>query len=264
MAKGRPNDGKNTPKGASKGTPRANKPNVVKSSVGARKMGPFYVLLGIVVVGFGAFIASQMGKKDAPVTMIDPNIQLPKAEGYVLGNPAAPLQVLEFADFECPACGQFATITEPDVRKRLVETGKISIRFLDYPLSIHRNTWPASHAAACANEQGKFWEMHDALFENQDRWNGQATSRPKGVFSELGKAIGLDMAKWESCYDAQKYRLNIAANLKEGEQRLVTQTPSFVIGDKLIPGSLSFDSFKSYVDSATPAIVKADSAAKKD
>jgi protein-disulfide isomerase len=262
MAKGRPNDPKNTPKGASKNAPKAGKPNVVKSSVGGRKMGPFYALLGLVVVGFGAFIASQASKKEATATTIDPNVPLPKAVGYVLGDSSAPVQVLEFADFECPACAQFATITEPDVRKRLIETGKASIRFLDYPLPMHRNTWPASNAAACANEQGKFWEMHDALFENQDRWNGEATSRPKGVFSDLGKSIGLDMAKWEKCYDDQKYRLNIVAHQKEAERRLVSQTPTFIIGDKLIPGAQSFDSFKAYVEAATPA-AKPDSAAKK-
>jgi protein-disulfide isomerase len=222
----------------------------------------FYGLLILVAAVGGIFIAYQMSRPRDTVKAVDPNTPLPKAEGYVLGNPNAPLQVIEFADFECPACANFATITEPDVRKRLVETGKISIRFIDYPLPIHRNTWFASNAAACANEQGKFWEMHDGLFENQDRWGGVATSRPKGELKNVAQAVGLDVGKWESCFDEKKYNLNIVANQKEGERRLVSETPTFIIGGKMLPGSLSFDTFRAYVDSALAALPPAADSAK--
>jgi protein-disulfide isomerase len=156
------------------------------------------------------------------------------------------------------------------VRTRLIETGEISYRFFDLPLESHRNTWSASNAAACANEQGKFWEMHDKIFENQDKWSGEATSRPKSVLQDLAKEIGLDVGKWESCFDEQKYLREIQANRAEGERRMVQSTPTFVIGSKMIPGSISFDKFKAYVDSAkaeagiAPAAAPAapDSAAK--
>jgi protein-disulfide isomerase len=184
------------------------------------------------------------------VVMIDPNTPLPEAEGYLLGDPNAPVQVLEFADFECPACGSFTTLTEPDVRKRLVETGQISFRFLDFPLSMHRNSWDASMAAACANEQGKFWEMHDQIFANQDRWATQVTNRPRAVFTPLAQSIGLDMAKWNQCYDEQRYKQQIAANLREGERRRVGSTPTFVIGSRMIGDAMGWDEFKAYVDSA--------------
>jgi protein-disulfide isomerase len=236
-------------KPAAKGTPSGGKPSVVRPT--KNKNQNFYALLGLVALVGAVFIGYQMTRpKAVPVTAIDPNTPLPKAEGYVLGNSNAPVPVIEFADFECPAFGNFATITEPDVRKRLVETGQISLRFIDFPLSMHQNTWQASNAAACANEQGKFWEMHDQIFANQDRWNGIATTRPKGELQRLAKAVGLDEGKWESCYDAQKYKLNITANQKEGERRGVGQTPTFIIGSKMLPGSLSFDSFKAYVDTA--------------
>jgi protein-disulfide isomerase len=212
---------------------------------------PFYVLLGLIAAAAVIFIGWQMSQsKSMGVVTIDPNTPLPDASGYLLGNASAPVKILEFADFECPACGSFATLTEPDVRKRLVETGQVSFRFLDFPLPIHRNTWDASMAAACANEQGKFWEMHDQIFATQDQWNGETTNRPKAVFTRLVKALQLNESQWDECYDSQKYKLNIAANQREGDRRLVQSTPTFIIGDKLIPGALGFDQLKQYVDSA--------------
>ena len=224
---------------------------VVKKQ-GAKGQGRFYAMLGLVAAVVGIFILYQVTKPAAApeALKVDPAIPLPKGEGYLLGKADAPVQVLEFADFECPACGQFYVLTEPDVRQRLVETGEVSYRFLDFPLPMHRNTLPASNAAACANEQGKFWEMHDRIFAGQDEWSGPATSRPKGVLKGYAEAIGLDVAKWESCFDEEKYRLNILANKAEGEKRLVSSTPTFVIGSRMVAGSISFDKFKAYVDSA--------------
>ena len=212
---------------------------------------PFYAVLGVIALAAVVFIGWQMSQpKSSGVITIDPNIPLPDAAGYLMGSPTAPVQILEFADFECPACGSFANLTEPDVRKRLIETGQASIRFMDFPLAIHRNTWDASLAAACANEQGKFWEMHDQIFATQDQWNGEVTKRPKAIFSKLVKALALDESQWNACYDSQKYKLNIAATQREGERRLVQSTPTFVIGDKLLPGALGFDQIRAYVDSA--------------
>lgn len=222
-----------------------------RAPVRAPDRRPFYLLLGVIAVAAVLFIGWQMSQsRSSGVITIDPDIPLPDASGYLMGSQTAPVQILEFADFECPACGSFANLTEPDVRKRLVETGQASFRFMDFPLPIHRNTWDASMAAACANEQGRFWEMHDQIFLTQDQWNGEVTNRPKAVFSRLARAIGLNESQWDDCYDSQKYKLNIAANMREGERRLVQSTPTFVIGDKMIPGALGFDQLKAYVDSA--------------
>jgi protein-disulfide isomerase len=212
---------------------------------------PFFAVLGLIAVAAAAFIMFQMSQaKSSGVITIDPNTPLPEASGYLMGSASAPVQIMEFADFECPACGSFATLTEPDVRKRLVETGLVSFRFLDFPLPMHLNTWDASMAAACANEQGKFWEMHDQIFATQDQWNAQVTNRPKAVFGRLAKSIQLNESQWNECYDSQKYKLNIAATLREGERRFVQSTPTFIIGDKMIPGALGYDQLKAYVDSA--------------
>jgi protein-disulfide isomerase len=240
-----------------------------KVEIRASDRRPFYALLGVIALAAVVFIAYQMTQaKSSGVITIDASTPVPEASGYLMGNAAAPVQIIEFGDFECPACGSFATLTEPDVRKRLIETGQASFRFLDFPLPIHANTWDASMAAACANEQGKFWEMHDQIFATQDRWATQATNRPKAVFSRLARELLLNEKQWDDCYDSQKYKLNIEANRREGERRLVQSTPTFVIGNKQFLGALGFDQLKAYVDSAarvpaTPATPLGDTALSK-
>jgi protein-disulfide isomerase len=243
------------------------RPSIVTA---AKRKGPgtgFWIAFGAVLVIGVAAIGWLANRPKATVTQIDPSLPALKAEGYVMGSPTAPIEVTEFADFECPACGSYANLTEPDVRARLVNTGVVRIRYLDFPLEMHKNTWDASLAASCANDQGKFWQMHDQLFMNQDKWNTEATSRPRKPIAELAQGLGLDMAKYNSCMDAETHRAQIQANQREGERRQVAQTPTFIIGGKVHGGELPFDAFKALVDSelaklpkAPPA--KADSAKK--
>jgi protein-disulfide isomerase len=173
-----------------------------------------------------------------------------------MGRPDAPVKIIEFADFECPGCAQFATVTEPDVRKRLVESGEASFRFYDYPLDMHQNSYPASHAAACAEEQGKFWEMHDRIFAGQNEWSTYATSNPKGVFKGYAQQLGLDVAKWEGCVDAKRYLSKIDANRAEGDRRQIRGTPTIYVNDREASAH-GYDQIKALVDSA-----KADIAAR--
>ena len=241
---------------------RGRRPGVVTS---AKRGGPprgFWIALGVVALLGIAGLSWMASRPKTQVTRLDPNLPAMKAEGYVLGSATAPVEVVEFADFECPACGQFATLTEPDVRTRLVNTGQVRMRFIDYPLPMHRNTWDASLAAACANDQGKFWEMHDAIFANQDRWNTEATSRPRGPIAELAKGVGLDMAKYESCMDADTHRAKIQSHLAEAEKRQIGSTPTFVFNGLVVPGAVPYDRFKQLVDSAPKAApARADTAA---
>jgi protein-disulfide isomerase len=131
-----------------------------------------------------------------------------------------------------------------------VNTGKLRVRYMDYPLPMHKNTWDASLAAACANDQGKFWEMHDALFADQDRWNTEATSRPRPVIADLAKRIGLNMETYGACMDADTHRAKIQAHLAEGERRRISSTPTFVFNGTAVSNALSYDRFKEYVDAA--------------
>ena len=224
----------------------------------------FYVTLGAAAVVGAAILgyaATQSGGA-APIT-IDPTVSREgTVEGYVIGNASAPVEIIEYADFECPACAQFAVLTEHDVRQRLVQTGLARFRFLDFPLNIHANSVPAHLAAACAAEQGKFWEMHDRLFTGQTKWNTEATRNPKRVFEGYAREIGLDETAWNDCYDARRPLPKISASAAQGIEQGIRQTPTFIIGDQMIPGAISYDRLKALVDSVA-ARARADSTAKR-
>lgn len=214
----------------------------------------FYLTLGAVaVVGIG-LLGWSIARPHPGFEPIDVEATPAQAEGYLYGDPNAPVQILEFGDFECPSCGQFAVVTEPDVRQRILDEGLASLRYFDFPLSMHRNTLPASNAAACADDQGKFWPMHDRLFRGQLEWNGEATSNPKKVFQRYAQELGLDVNKWEQCYDAQKHMTRIMSNRAEAIRRHIQQTPTFIVGNKMIPTSPSYDAIKAYVDTAAAQV----------
>ena len=209
----------------------------------------FITLLALVTLVGAAALAWVASRPRGGAVTVDPNVAPGTAEPYRMGRPDAPVQMLEFADFECPACANYAVVTGPDVKQRLVETGKLSIQFYDFPLAMHRNTWQAHHAAACANDQGKFWEMHDRIFAGQTEWNAQATSNPDRVFEGYARELGLNEDTFEQCYDSRRHQGRIAANQQFGERTRVGSTPSFVIGGKLYAGSMPFDEIKRIVDS---------------
>lgn len=236
-----------------------------------RNQSGFYRVLGLVGAAAAVLLIYQFTKPEASLSSkIDPSVPLPAATGYSIGKADAPVRVIEFADFECPGCGQFFSLTEPDVRSRLVDSGLVRYTYMDLPLPMHPNTWSASNAAACANEQGKFWEMHDALFTAQDQWNGFATKRPKGKMKEFAQQIGLDVSKWEDCFDGQKFLPNIKAHEMEAIRQGASSTPTFIIGTRRVANAISYDKFRAYVDTAlaearaaAPAAPAGDSAAKK-
>jgi protein-disulfide isomerase len=218
----------------------------------------FWLLGAIALVGVAAlgYVATRPKAGPTDVQDVADTTNAGAAQGYLLGRVDAPVKILEYADFECPSCAGFATVTEPDVRTRIIEPGLASLTYYDFPLTQHRNTLAASNAAACADEQGKFWPMHDRIYQTQDEWNMQATDRPKPFFKRYATEVGLDVEKWESCYDSRKYQKRIAANLADGVRRGVNSTPSFIIGNKLYAGMRSYDDLKRIIDSVAKATPK--------
>ena len=231
--------------------------NVVRGARASNRPKAFYWLLGIIaLVGVAALGYVVSRPKAGPTDALSPGADTTNAgpaQGYLMGKVDAPVKIMEYADFECPSCAGFATITEPDVRKRIIDTGLANITYFDFPLTQHRNTLAASNAAACADEQGKFWPMHDRIFAAQDEWNGEATDVPKPFFKRYATEVGLDVAKWEGCFDARKYQKRISANLADGLRRGVNSTPTFILGNKVYPGNRSYDDMKALVDSLTKA-----------
>jgi protein-disulfide isomerase len=222
-------------------------------------------LVAVALVGVAA-LGYVLTHRGPTVIIVDPKIPAGAAEGHLMGNPNAPVQVLEFGDFECPGCGTFATLTEPDVRSRLINTGVVGFRFYDFPLSQHKNTFTAHLAAACADDQQKFWEMHDRIYAGQDEWSdlvSPSMTDPLSIFKRYAKELGLDVSAWESCVTTQKYTAKIKGNQAEGVRRNVQTTPTLIIGNKQVNG-VTYDQFKQLVDDALADIKKStpDSARK--
>jgi protein-disulfide isomerase len=220
---------------------------VVKQRKAGSSMRGFYIVLAVVAVGgLGAILWQTQRSAGAGNRYVD--AQPGTAEGYLLGDPNAPVTILEFADFQCPACATWSTVQKPDVVQRLIETGQANLRFFDFPLPIHPNANQAHNAAACAADQNKFWEMHDAIFRGHPEW--AENSRPKRAFERYAREIGLDVSAWESCYEGGTHMPRILANQREGERLGVNSTPTFVIGRRLRAGVLPYDVVRALVDSA--------------
>lgn len=227
---------------------RGRKTGTVRSAKQPVNRAFYLIIVVIAVVGIGSLAYLSTRPKASRTVAFDSSLPKVASQGYVMGSPTAPLEVTEFGDFECPQCGRFATLTEPDVRTRLVNTDTIRWRYIDFPLEMHQNTWNASIAAACADEQGRFWEMHDAIFAAQDQWNGEATSNPNKVLKRIGEPLVADKAKFDQCIDDQRTKPKVQAHYQLAMARKLPGTPSFIIGDQQISEFLTYDDFKKLVD----------------
>ena len=172
----------------------------------------------------------------------------------IIGNSNAPITIIEFSDFQCPFCAKFHIQTLPKIMEEYIKEGKVKLVFRDFPIqSIHSNALLASVAAECANEQGKFKEMHDKLFENQNEWNNKNTDNVIILFNQYSSEMGIGKKEFDSCLKNEKYIKEIQKDLDDGRAYGVTGTPGFFIGnDKIgfieLKGAHPFENFKNIID----------------
>ena len=169
---------------------------------GKKSLTPFYVVFGVVAAGGVLLIARGAMQSDPPLNLqtIAPVSTGPR--GITIGADSAPVEVIEFSDFQCPFCAQFATLSMPDIQQRLLATGKVRWRFVHYPMEMHPNAPQAHLAGACANEQGRFWEMHDVIYQYQSQWS--ESRNPQNQMEDYARRIGLDMERYESCVSERR------------------------------------------------------------
>ena len=168
----------------------------------------------------------------------------------ILGDPDAPITLVEFGDYQCHYCNVFFQSIEKDIVKNYVDTGKVKIIFKDYNI-IGEDSVKASQGAHCANDQGLFWEYHDILYSN---WtgenNGWASSENLAIFAQQ---IGLNMDKWSECMIQQKHSQTILNSNDDAKTLGLTGTPAFFIINsegkvtKLV-GAQPFEVFKTTFD----------------
>jgi len=170
----------------------------------------------------------------------------------LLGRATAPITIVEFGDFQCDRCARFAKYTEPQINQTYIQTGKVNLVFKYFP-NYGPDSTHAAMAAQCVNDQGKFWSYYDILFKNQGPPNfGWASKDNLKKFAS--QIPGIDMQKFNSCLDGQKYMSLVQSDLALANSLGLQGTPSFVIektdgsGSQTLPGAYPFPSFKAIID----------------
>jgi protein-disulfide isomerase len=166
----------------------------------------------------------------------------------IQGSVNAPVWVIVVSDFQCPYCKEWHDQAYKAFRDEFVTTGKVRMAYVNFPLNSHINAWPSAESAMCAAAQGKFWEMHDALFETQTRW--ETMSSPAPLFDSLARTVGVDLARWRDCVTAGKMKALIQADHDRAAKAGAGATPSFLIGDKILAGAQPIDQLRVAIDSA--------------
>jgi protein-disulfide isomerase len=165
------------------------------------------------------------------------------------GAPDAPVTVYEMADFQCPACRAFALNIFPVLDREFVATGKVRWVFVNLPLTqVHRNAMAAAEVAMCAARQGRFWEMHDLLYQHQPEW--QDLANPETALVALGVRAGADSAQLVACAKAHATRRAVEDDARRAQRSGAAATPSFYIHGGLLEGSpRAPDGFRALLDS---------------
>jgi protein-disulfide isomerase len=172
------------------------------------------------------------------------------ADNPSLGKPDAPVTVIEFSDYQCPFCQRFVRNTLPTLKTDYIDTGKVRYVFRDFPLAIHRQARKAAEAAHCAGEQGKYWEMHDVIFNNQQALKVED-------LKEHARDLDLEPTTFDNCLEQGNYTAEIDKDFADGSAAGVTGTPSFFVGKTgsngtiegtLIRGAQPITAFRQAID----------------
>ena len=167
-----------------------------------------------------------------------------KSDDHVRGDKNAKVTLVEYSDFQCPYCGNFTPTLD-----RIMEEykGEVKLIYRHFPLtSIHPNAQKAAEASECANDQGKFWEMHDKMFTDQNNLGVDS-------LKAMAKSLGLNTSKFNECLDDGKYAQKVTDSETEGITYGVEGTPATFVNGTLVSGALPYDSIKSVIDSALAA-----------
>jgi protein-disulfide isomerase len=229
-----------------------------------RSMQPFYIALGVIaLVGIG-FIGSQViGGGGPPATApvqvaIDP-AELSRVPGISIGSEDAPVVIYEFADFQCPACGTFASFTAPLIKERMVETGQVRFVYYDFPLvDLHPHAFLAARAGRCANDQQRFWDYHDVLYARQPSWSVMRDATD--FFVELAEDIGLDDGAFEDCLRSDRFQDEVSRSLQLGQMLGVGGTPTLFVNMKRLGEVPNYAELEQIVQAEMSGPVAADSA----
>lgn len=205
------------------------------------RLNVFYLILGVIaVIGVAGLIYAvtrssreRAATEPVPVPGADnPQQLVAQARGVSMGPDGAPAQIIEFGDFQCPGCRVFALQVKPILKQRYIDTGRAQFVYYDFPLPMHQHAFLAARATRCAEEQGRYWQYHDAVFARQSSWSTERNAL--GTFVEIAVEVGLDRGAFESCINSDKYADLVSYNQKLGERLGVSGTPTVFVNGKRI------------------------------
>ncbi len=199
-------------------------------------------------VGYRGLPADQQANLAATVSPTDIS-----DDDVVLGNPDAPVTVVEFGDYQCPFCARFFKEVEPKLREEYIKTGKVKMIYRDFAF-LGPESIDAAMASQCAAEQKNFWGYHDALFaaESLDgkEHNGNLSEQ---LFKTIASGLGLDRNRFDACLSSQKYFKEIEKDYNDGVAAGVRGTPATFVNGKLLSGAVAYSSFRNLIEEALTA-----------
>lgn len=208
----------------------------------------FVVVLGLIIWGLAVAINKPL---DDQARVGEP--ALVSAEDNVIGPANAPVTLIEYSDYQCPACRAYAPMID-----RILDEASSSVRFVyrHYPLPQHKNAEGAAQAAEAAGNQGKFFDMSRVIFENQKVWENLAPIQAKAEFREYAQKMGLDMAAFDRDYELPSIKAKIRSQLQEGRLIGVNATPTFFVNGKAINNPTTYEEFLEIIRDAASAGVR--------
>ena len=239
-----------------------------KANPRAAKKSPVpFIIIGAVLVAViaavvlmsrqstsGGTSATNAGSATAPNPSTAARAPQPGAPGpYVRGGANARVTLEEFSDFQCPACGGL----EPGLRRVVNDYGdRVRLVFRHFPLNMHKYAFIASRAAEAAGQQGKFWEMHDMIYDNQKEWS--EAMEPRVQFDAYATRLGLDVQRFKADMERQDLAERVKADMLRGNSLGVKGTPTLYLnGRELVPGKLvTEDDLRRELDAALGSSAK--------
>lgn len=205
------------------------------------------ILTGISVVTLAIVIgaAVMFGGKSTPEKAAPPvdKLLLIREDSHKVAADNPKVTIVEFGDFQCPACGA----AHPVVKQVLEEyKGKVTFVFRNFPLNVHKNAEVAAEAAEAAGAQNKFFEMHDLLYDNQEKWSD--SDKAIDIFAGYAKELKLDVDKFKKEVEGNKYKDKIAKDTADGNAAGVNSTPTFYINGVKQEGVLPYNEFKAKIE----------------
>jgi len=210
-------------------------------------------VLGVVLIGLSMFrtrgAATDQPEDLPPGAFASQQELVAAARGISNGPDNAPVKLLVFSDYMCPACKQFALNVEPGIRDQYIKNGQVQLVYYDFPLGgAHKYSFLASRAGRCALDQNKFWEYHDLLFERQSAWSFERDA-PVPQFIEYARELGLNAQEFESCVRSEKHSDVVTANRALGLNLGVNATPTIYMNGRMVGDAWSsFDKMKPLID----------------